>query len=270
MGIFDYLDYRDFLRNYIKKQPKRGRGEINKMAQFMGIHPSLLSQILSDTKNLTLEQAQYLSKYLGLTVVEREFLFNSVNLQRAGTPELRNYFKDKLTELRQQSLDLSKRVHQDRQLTAEETATFYSHWLYAAIWLSTSLKNGRSLEEVVTLFRISRERAVEILLFLVNTKLSVLENNKYLMGPQSIHLERGSPHLVRHHANWRLRAIEASDKMTAEEMMYTAPLSLSVNDFKKLRSRLAEVVKEVTDVAIKSEAEDMACFNLDFFWIQKN
>ena len=89
------------------------------------------------------------------------------------------------------------------------------------------------------------------------------------MGPQSVHLARTSPHLHQHHANWRLRAISSSDKISAEELMYTGPMSLSLSDFKKLRLRLAEVVKEVTDVAILSEAEDMACFNLDFFWIRK-
>jgi hypothetical protein len=49
--------------------------------------------------------------------------------------------------------------------------------------------------------------------------------------------------------------------------MYTAPISLSNADFKKLRARLAEVIKEVTDVAIQSEAEQVACFNLDFFLV---
>ena len=32
--------------------------------------------------------------------------------------------------------------------------------------------------------------------------------------------------------------------------MYTAPMSISQTDFKKIRSRLAEIIKEVTDVAI--------------------
>ncbi|MCC2679415.1 MAG: hypothetical protein K0R29_1991 [Pseudobdellovibrio sp.] len=269
MSIFEHVDYRDYLRNYIKKLPKRGRGEIHKMAQFMGIHPSLLSQVLSDSKNLTLEQAQLLAKYLGLTNTECEFLFCSVQIQRAGTKDLENYFKGKLADLKKHSQDLSKTVRQDRQLNAEEISVFYSHWLYAAIWLMSSLTGGRTLEDIVNWFQIPRERAIDVLQFLVNTGLCKIENGRYVMGPQSVHLQRGSPYLPRHHSNWRLRAIETSDKLGADELMYTAPMSMSVADFKKVRSRLNEVIKEVTDIAIPSEAEEMVCFNLDFFWIRK-
>lgn len=269
MNVFEYLDYRSFLRNYIDHLPKRGRGEINKMAAFLAVHPSLLSQILSDQKNLSLEQAQLMAEHLGLTTQETEYFLCSVQFQRAGTAKLRTYFKEKLTQLKNNSIELSERVRQDRQLTEEEKSIFYSHWLYAAIWLQTSLFEGQTLDQVVERFEISRERAAEILRFLVETQLCVLEKGRYLMGPQSIHLSRTSVHLTKHHTNWRLRAIEASDKISQDEMMYTAPISVSKADFKKIRARLADVIKELTDVVIKSEAEEIACFNLDFFLIKK-
>lgn len=267
MSIFEYTDYRSYLRNYIKKLPKRGRGELLRMASFLGVHPSLLSQILSDSKNLNLEQAQLLAKYLGFTNLECDYLFASVQLQRAGTVELRAYFQNILTGLRQQSQDLSKRVRQDKRLSSEETATFYSHWSYAAIWLGTSIKNGRTLDELTQDYGIPRERTAQILQFLTETQLVILTNGRYKMGPQSVHVSRESPHLQRHHASWRLRAIQNNDNLSNEELMYTAPISLSQADFKKLRARLAEVIKEVTDVAIQSEAEQVACFNLDFFLV---
>lgn len=268
MSIYEYSDYRAYLRAYIRKLPKQGRGEINRIAQAMGVHPSLLSQVLGDTKNLNLEQAQLLCEHLDMTSQEQDYFFCSVELQRAGTTKLQTYFKKQLQILKENSVELSQRVRQDRQLTNEEKSVFYSHWLFAAIWLQTSIKNGKTLEEICERFDISRERGREILHFLSETQLCILENSHYKMGPQSIHLERGSVHLSRHHSNWRLRAVEASDKIQAEEMMYTAPLSISKADFKKVRARLAEVIKEITDLAIDSEAEDAACFNLDFFWMK--
>lgn len=269
MYVFEYLDYRAFLRKYIEHLPRRGRGEINKMAQFISVHPSLLSQVLSDSKNISLEQAQLICEYLGFTKPETEYFLCSVQLQRAGTVKLRAYFKDNLNQLKESSIELSERVRQDRQLTEEEKSIFYSHWLYAAIWLQTSFSKGQSLDEVIEVFQVTRERATEILHFLVETQLCVAANGKFVMGPQSIHLARGSVHLTKHHTNWRLRAIESSDRIQAEEMMYTAPISVSKADFKKIRGRLADVIKEVTDVAIQSEAEELACFNIDFFLIKK-
>ena len=218
---------------------------------------------------MSLEQAQLMAEYLGFTFQETEYFLCSVQFQRAGTTKLRVYFKEKLNVLQKSSLELSERVRQDRQLSEEEKSIFYSHWLYASIWLQTSLLGGQTLDQVVKRFEISRERAVEILQFLAETQLCVFENGYYVMGPQSIHLPRNSVHLTKHHTNWRLRAIEASDKISQEELMYTAPISVSKADFKKIRNRLADVIKEVTDIAIKSEAEELASFNLDFFRIRK-
>lgn len=269
MSIFNFVDYRSFLRSHIENLPKNGRGEINRIASFVGVHPSLLIQVLSDTKNVSLEQAQLLCDYLGFTNQETDYFLCSVQLQRAGTVKLRAYFKENLNRLKNASIELSQRVRQDRNLTEEEKSIFYSHWLYAAIWLQTSLATGQSLDGIVDKFQISRERATQILHFLVDTQLCVSEQGRFRMGPQSIHLARGSVHISKHHTNWRLKAIDASDRIEPEELMYTAPISVSKSDFEKIRSRLADVIKEVTDVAIKSEAEQIACFNLDFFLIKK-
>ena len=265
MSVFDFSDYRPFLRHYIAALPKKGRGEINRLALAIQVHPSLLSQVLSEDKNLSLEQAQLLGENLGLTTQESEYLMCLVQVQRAGTEKLRGYFLAKLEQLKQMSVELSQQVRQDGQLNEQEKSVFYSHWLYVSVWLASSVQGGQTFEQILTRFALSRERAVEILRFLLETKLCRLEGNIYKMGSQSIHLERGSPHIHKHHTSWRLRAIAASDRITPEELMYTAPISISKGDFKKIRKRLAEVIREVTDLAIQSEAEELACFHIDFF-----
>lgn len=265
MVIFEFSDYRRFLREWIAARPGRGRGEMNRIAKYIGVHPSLMSQVLGDTKNLSLEQTQLLGEYLQLTARETDYLILLAQVQRAGSAKLKAYFKSKLEQQRSASLDLSKRVRQDKELSDQEKAVFYSHWTYAAVWLATSLTPTLSPEEIAARFRISREKCMEILAFLTETRLCVIEEGHYKMGPQSIHLERDSVFLSRHHTNWRLRAIEASDRISQEELMYTAPISISCSDFKKIRSRLTEVIKEITDIAIDSQAEEVACFHLDFF-----
>jgi hypothetical protein len=208
---------------------------------------------------------QLIGEYLQLTPPETDYLLCLAEYQRAGTSKLRHYFLEKLEAQKTSSVEISQRVRQDVQLNEEEKSIFYSHWGYAAVWLATSLHSGCTLEEIVVVLHLARERCVEILNFLVGTRLCVLKAGRYSMGPQSVHLARGSPHLPRHHTNWRLRAIEASDKISAEELMYTAPISISAADFKKIRERLAGVIKEVTEIAIPSEAEEIVCFNIDFF-----
>ena len=269
MNIFEFKDYRLFLKKKIYSLPKKGRGEINRIAKAAGVHPSLISQILMSEKNLSLEQAQLISEHFDLTNQENEYFLLLVQFQRAGTQKLQTYFEKKLTSLRITSIEISERVRQDRQLTEEEKSVIYSHWIYLSVWLYSSIGSGKTLYDVSQRFELTRERANEILSFLVHTRLCILENEIFKMGSQSIHISRESPHLYRHHTNWRLRAVEASDKISADELMYTAPMSISKSDFKKLRARLIEIIKEVTDMAIDSAAEEMVYFGLDFFWIKK-
>ncbi len=269
MSLFNFLDYRYFLRSYIENLPRKGRGEINRLAEAAGIHPSLVSQILADEKNLSLEQAQLIASYMDLTTLETEYFLNLVLYQRAGTVKLKNYFKEKLFTMKETSLDLSKKLTQDKQLTEVEKSILYSHWLYLAIWLFTSIDKGKSLEEVSNRFRINREKALDILNFLISKNLCSKEKDLYCMSSQSVHIERSSPHLYKHHTNWRIQAIEASDKIENEELTYTAPMSISKSDFKKIREKLSDVIKEVTDTAIQSKAEEVVYFGIDFFWIKK-
>ena len=171
--------------------------------------------------------------------------------------------------LKAASIQLSQNIRQDRQLSEEEKSVLYSHWLYLAIWLFSSVELGKTLEDVTKKFEITRDRALEILNFLISTELCNLENDYYKMGSQSIHIARGSPHLYKHHTNWRLKSIAASDKISVDEMMYTAPMSISKSDFEIVRASLTAIIKEVTDLAIESKAEDVVYFGIDFFWIKK-
>src|SRR4051794_16485735 len=100
MSIFEFLDYRRFLRRHIDHLPKKGRGEVSRIAQAAGVHPSLLSQVLTGDKNLSLEQAQIIAEYLDLTHQETEYFLLMVQHQRAGTAKLRTYFAAKMDQVK--------------------------------------------------------------------------------------------------------------------------------------------------------------------------
>ena len=268
MNIYKFNSYCKFLIDYIQSRPKGGRGEILRMAEALEVHPSLVSQVLNRLKDFNLEQAMKMAQYLNLTSNEIEYFMNLVQLERASTPELIKYFQQKIKIQKDLSKELHHRVQKDKNLTDEEKATLYSHWLYLATWLLTSLKKGKTLEQIAEWFNIPKERVESIIKFLVDAQLCQYSNGHFVIGHQSVHIERGSPHLYKHHSNWRLKAIEAADQISSDELMYTAPISISKKDFDTVREKLLQIIKEVTEVALKSEAENIACFNLDFFWLK--
>jgi uncharacterized protein (TIGR02147 family) len=269
MSIFEFDDYRPFLRQYIKNLPRQGRGEINRMAAHLGVHSSFISQVLAGSKDFNLEQTHELASFLALSALETDYLILLVELSRAGTHKLKGYFKSKLAVVKNQSLEISKRIPQDRILTDVERSIFYSSWLYLAVWLFSSVDKGQTLDSVAKRFDITRSRAGEILRFLVGAQLCKLKDDVYTIGPQLIHLEKGSPFLTKHHINWRVKAVQRSEDIEDQELMFTSPLSISKKDFEILREQMVNFIKSASDRVAKSPAEEIACLNLDLFWIKK-
>lgn len=269
MSIFNHLDTKSYLRYYISELPRKGRGEGTKIARHLKVSTTLVSQILAGEKSFTPEQAQGLCDYLGLQGLEADYLTFLVQQDRAGTLELKRYWKNKLDELRSQAVKLANRVQPKRVLNENDRAIFYSSSLYSAIRLFTSVgEEGKSLLDICERFDLSRAKASDILKFLVDRGLCAELKERYFLGDQSTHLEFGSPHLARHLSNWRLRSIQQSENLTQKELMYTAPVSLSKDDFELLREEMVEFIKKFLEKVHASPAEEIACFNMDFFWIK--
>lgn len=270
MSIFEFKDYRKYIRNYIERLPKKGRGELSKIANHLGVNTTLMSQVLSGTRDLNQEQTYSLSLYLGHTEVETEYFSLLIQNERAGTTELKKYLEKKMITLRTEALKLSKRIAHEKNLTDRQRTTFYSSWIFSAVHLFTSTSaKGVSLDEIASRFELSKQRTNELVHFLLEAGLCIEKNGRLFMGVQSTFVERGSPDLLKHHSNWRIKAIQKSETLTENEMMYSGQFSLSKKDFDKLRERMTEFIKETNEVVRDSQAEDIACFNLDWLWIQK-
>jgi uncharacterized protein (TIGR02147 family) len=268
--ILNYSDYREFIKAYIAQLPKKGRGEIGKMAKHMNVSSTLFSQALAGDKQLSQEQCYKLSEYLGLTALEADYFLCLLQVDRAGTKELKDYYIKKSTLIKSEGFKLSNRVIAKKNLSEEEKSVFYSSALFSAIRLYTSTSiEGKGLDEITSRFDLSRSKTISFLQFLNDAGLIVEENGKYKMGPQSTHLESTSRHLHKHHANWRLRSTQYSEDLSDSELMYTAPVSISKRDFDVLREQMVEFIKKFLKQVHDSPAEEVACFNLDWFWIRK-
>jgi hypothetical protein len=80
-------------------------------------------------------------------------------------------------------------------------------------------------------------------------------------------LEKTSPHLKQHHANWRIKSIQKMDKNSIEDLGFTAPLSLSNKDFDILREEMVQLIKKISETVKETDPQDVFCFTLDFFRI---
>lgn len=269
MNIFEQENYKEALKLYIRSKAKVPRGIFKNLANHLGVHATLVSQILAGTKDFTEEQIFSVCEFLGISKLESQYLWILVQIERAGSHKLRAHYLELKDQLRKQALQITNRVQKTHNLSEQEKAVFYSSWIYSAIHLFTSLNRDVRFEDVRQRFNLPAMKTRELLDFLVQIQLVIEHNGIFKPGPILTHLEKNSPFIFKHHTNWRLKAIQAAESITDQELMYSATISISKNDFTLLREEMAQVIQKFVNTVKDSPAEEIAQFNLDLFWLNK-
>lgn len=268
MRIYKYTDYAAYLKDYIGHRPRNGRGEISRMALEIGVHTTLMSLILSGQRDLSAEQCFDLARYLNLTESEQEFFSTMAQYRRAGNNRLKSHLKAKLQLQKDAAIKAERHFEHEKKLTEHHQAQFYSSWIYSAIRLfCTTEERGKSLDQIVEKFSLTRQKTLHYLEFLLEAGLILTENDLYKMGVSRTFLERGSIYLSKHHTNWRLQAIQKVDEITDQELMFTSPISVSRDDFENIRTEISSMIQKISARVKDSPAEDVACLNIDLFFI---
>lgn len=266
MEIYSYDSYKLLVKDLISEMPKKGHGQWTKISQHLGVHNVILSQVFRGDKHLSLEQAYDLCDYLGFSDLEREFFLMLVQKEKAGNFRLSKHFEEKIREIRERSQDLKKRLKQDKELTDEVRAMFYSNWYYSGVRLASSIAECQSVEALAERLNLPLPKVKKVIEFLEGHGLVLREGAKVQMGPQRIHIGSESPLASRHHLNWRHKAIERMEHFDPrQELYFTGPYALSKELMPVLRGKLIRLVEECTQLVVKSESETLACLNVDFF-----
>lgn len=265
MSIYNYSNYRDYIRAYVKARPKAGYGELSRMAAHLNMNTTLLSQIFSGLRSFSTDHACELAEYLGLTEMETEYLYLMIEHGKAGTIKNKNYLKNKMNQIKEASLNLSTRIQREKDLSEEDRAIFYSSWIYSAIHLySGTKKSGVTLDEVCEKIQCTRQKAMEYLIFLVRAGLCKEEKGYFSIHTMSTFIGNDSPHILKHHSNWRVKAIQKSDSISQRELMLTAQVSISEKDFDVIREKLTKCVEEIAQMVKESGSENLAFLNIDW------
>lgn len=266
--LFELSDYKAWMKQRIRSLPRGGHGELSRIAQHLGVHVTLVSHILKADKDFTVEQGYLLTEYFGLTELETEFFILLVQINRAGNHKLHSFYNRQLGQLKTKSLDLQSRFNVDRRLSLEESSKFYSSWLYSAVRIFTSIHDGCTRSQIQSYFHLGDSETDEILEFLIECKLCQKQGDRYSVGPQTTHLPFGSTFLKSHLKNWRIKALESANGLSADEVMYSSCLSLSEKDFKMLREKMAALIQDVQLTVKTTIPSKMVVFNLDWSFLK--
>jgi uncharacterized protein (TIGR02147 family) len=265
MSLFQYMDYKKWVTDYVEALPHRGRGQYRKMAAHLNTSSAIMTQVFKGERDLTAEQAVLLSEYLGLSKIERQFFILLVNYSRATSFRYKEILKSEIEEVKVRAQELKYRVQQSTELTPEAKAILYSNWYYLAIWSLTAIPEFDNLESIADRLDLSRIKTKEALEFLVKYSLVIEENGKFKIGPKLIHLESSSPQIPRHHQNWRLRAFQRYESARPQDLFFTGPITISEKDAAILRERLVTFISDAVLFLKDSPSEKLYSLCLDWF-----
>lgn len=269
VSIFSCSDYKKFVFEVLEAMPRRGRGQLAKMAIHLGLHAARISQIFNGDLHLTADQAQKVATFLGLGTIETEFFITLVLRDRAESKELRAIFEGQLERMREKAKQIVNRVPRDLVLSGEQKAEFYSSWFYSAIRLATSIDSIDSPLAVAEFLGLDRARVAAVLEFLLRSGLCIEVDGRIRMGPKTTHLEQTSPLVLRHHSNWRVRALNRHESLRPEELAYTCPVSIRAEDMPEIRELLTQTIEKfLKRVTASDPADTLACLNVDWFRVK--
>lgn len=267
--VFDFINYKTFVLQYLQQLPKKGHGQLSRIAEALGVHTTMVTHVLKGDLHLGPEQALALSEFLGLNDLETEYFVNLVGLARAGDQRTKKYYSKNLETLKEKASNLRDRLQVKNALDESDQAIFYSTWIYTALRLLSAIPEYQSARAMAEKLNLPQKQVNKSLEFLLSRGLCAEKDNRIVYGDVKTYLESGSPLVTRHHINWRMKLIEQLQHMQPDELAFTFPVVIAEKDYAKIREEIVRMIEQVKKISDPSESEKLYCMTIDWLEIQR-
>ncbi len=269
MDIYSFQDYKEYLRFRVGPRQQR-RGVKSALARALSCQPTYVSQVIYGSAHFSLEQAEGLGRYFGHGQEETEYFFLLVQKARAGTEALRNHFQGQMNQILQRRMILIQRLGKQDSIPEEHRAVYYSVWYYTAIHIGLTVPHLQTVSAISEWLQLPKKKVSEVVDFLVRTNLATIQDGGIRPGTSTVRLGNDSQHIIRHHASFRQKAIEALEREELTDLHYSAAITLSKADITKIKDRILESLKENLEIIKASPEEELYAYNIDFFSLRRN
>lgn len=270
ISVFEYSSYKSYLKALESQKSSFQKGFRSRLAETLSCQNAYVSQILNTHANFSLEQGLKIASFLRQSESETRYFVLLIEHARAGTVELKAYFKRDLDSLREKHLNIKERVPKAKELSFEDQSIYYSSWIYPTVHMMITIPHLASVAKIAVALEVSEEIINETLSFLVSTGLVDEVRGEFKSGATQIHLSKDSPFISQHHRNWRAAVTQYLTAKKDKGIHYSTVSSLSHDDAEKLKSKLVKVIQEYVEVIQPSKEETLYNFNLDFYSLIKD
>lgn len=263
-SVYEFSSTRAFLSAVTTAGGKRS-GLKAELARATQCHPAFISRVLAGQAQLSLEQAERAAVYLRLSADERRYFLFFLEEERAGTQELRAFFRHEREAMLRNRSDIPARIPASERVSAENQSIYYSAWYYAAIHALVSIQAYRTIEALSKALALPSTTVRDAVHFLEKTGILTRKSGRLDVGRRHIHLDKSSPLLRQHHTHWRLQSIQRLDQGGTDDLRYSGVFSLSRKDAARLREVMLRHLGEYLETVGKSPEEILYVYCFDFF-----
>jgi len=264
--VFHYENYRKYLNDFIADRP---RGTRSDLAKCLNCQPGYVTQVLKGEKDLSLEQGLAFAQFAGLKGGEKDFFITLLQKDRAGTSALRAYCNEQLEQLRARSAAvLQERLPLPKRIEGRDLVEYYSAWYYAAIHVCLSISSLREPSALAKELKLPLSSVVRALQYLERVGFAEHVDGEYHLTQNSIHLGGDDPLVSKHHANWRVRTLQALEQgslSNANSVHFSSVITLSREDARKIQGKLIEWIREAQAISHPSPEEVTRVLCVDFY-----
>ncbi len=263
--VYDYLDYRSFLRDYyLDRKARRGLSYRGFSARAGLSSPNYLKLVIDGHRNLTEAMARRFAKAVGLDRDAADYFVELVHFNQASSSAEREAAYGRITGFRC--------YRQARPLELAQAA-YHAHWYVPAVrelaaspafredprWIARSL-----------LPPIDTEEAAHALRILVDLGLLVRDSDGTLRQGEALvstGAEARGVHIARYHRGMMERAAAAIDLVPAADRdISSLTVCLGKNGLRRLKERLQRFRKELLELStLEVDPGQVVQVNLQLF-----
>jgi uncharacterized protein (TIGR02147 family) len=258
--LFEFTDYRQYLELALSE-----RGKKKELSEFIPCQTTFLSNVMSGSANLSLEHAMRTAEFLHLSEKESHYFMLIVQLGKAGSKSLENYYLKQIHEIQKEQNKISSKIASHEVIALHDQVTFYNSWIYAAIHILCAVEEFQSRKAIRDYFHLPSKEIDPVIDFMIQNGVIKEINGQLKQGSTRVHLPKGSPFLIKHHSNWRMKAIQSLDYEREQDLHYTMVMSLSKKDVERMKQIIFEAITRTDQLLKETGDETVYSFCMDWF-----
>lgn len=251
-SVFDYLNYRNFIRDRVEFMRARNEYSNRKFAAEVGFgSPSYLRMVIGGQRHLSRENSEKLSKAFGLDEKEAEFFELLVEFDQASDLKAQDLAYKKI---------LGNEVFRKVRKMAQAEYEFFSNWQVVAIFEGLSTDFGQlPASRMAEMLEISVQDLEHHLSVLKRLGLIDFTNGRWVKKDRQLEtpLDIQSLNVRNFHRQMGLKAMDVIDRLASTERTFAGmTINLSEQGYQDFRKRIFDFLRDSNAVYSESEKSD--------------